>query len=697
MTFLNPSVLIGLLAGLIPIALHFINMRKLKRVEFSTLYFMKELRKTKIRKLKFKQLLLLLLRLLIIISLVIAFAKPAVKSQTPLGGERAKKTAVFILDDSPSMSVLTNNGTLFNNAKKIISDLLNNYTDDDILFLLLTSEPENNTKTSTNKVELIKTLKHLELTSVAGSLSDKIKMAINKTSEIKTLKKDVFVLSDFNKNILSKKEFSKSIKSLDENSQIFLIPFNSNVSGNLSLKSFSLSSQLISIGAPIKFSASITNSSLTKSLSGNISIFINNKRIAQNSFTVKKGNSINLNLNGTLTKPGFVESKAILSDDQLAFDNERYYSFYVKGERDILISAAKKSSADFLTTALSANKLLHSKISFQNISSLASENLSRFDALFIIGTPIDAVSKIKMFVQNGGGVVWFPSSDFNESELVQFLQSLNAGQYYGLSSMKSMPSLQFETIDFSSPLFEGLFSNKYNSEINSPEIKNHLLIKSNEKGNTIITLEDRSSFLSQYTLGKGNIFLFNVPPTLKWSNFPIKPIFAPIINRLVILITSGQNKKRNIIAGNEFKISSELFRSPTIKVVSPSGNYHIINSNELRGKKFFPFKKTYQSGFYNIVSNGNIIESFAVNISPTESDFTKYTNDELRKLSDNLAKNDQIKIVLPNDENLSNIKTVSDGQEFWRFFLALALIFAILEMIVARVGKKEILEFEGIK
>ena len=73
MTFLNPFVLIGLAAASIPILLHLFNLRKLQKIEFSTLTFLKELQKTKIRRLKLRQLLLLFLRTMIVVLVVTAF------------------------------------------------------------------------------------------------------------------------------------------------------------------------------------------------------------------------------------------------------------------------------------------------------------------------------------------------------------------------------------------------------------------------------------------------------------------------------------------------------------------------------------------------------------------------------------------------------------------------------------------------
>jgi len=71
-----------------------------------------------IRNLKIKQWLLVLLRTLIIILLVLMLAKPSTKGilSNWLGGEVDSRAIVFI-DNSASMSLETDQGTLLNNAK----------------------------------------------------------------------------------------------------------------------------------------------------------------------------------------------------------------------------------------------------------------------------------------------------------------------------------------------------------------------------------------------------------------------------------------------------------------------------------------------------------------------------------------------------------------------------------------------------
>ena len=124
MNFFNPTVLFGLIAASIPLILHIINLRKLKKVEFSSLKFLKELQKTRIKRLKIKRLLLLILRTLAIASIVIAFARPTIDSPLPLLSNYSTTSTVILLDNSASMNISDAHGNRFNQAKNEVRRIL---------------------------------------------------------------------------------------------------------------------------------------------------------------------------------------------------------------------------------------------------------------------------------------------------------------------------------------------------------------------------------------------------------------------------------------------------------------------------------------------------------------------------------------------------------------------------------------------
>ena len=215
MIFLNPAILFGLLAASIPVIIHLFNLRKLKKIEFSTLTFLKELQKNKIRKIKLKQWLLLALRVLIILFAVMAFARPALQSMQ-IGGttSAAKTTAIFILDDTFSMSVVDQKGSYFNQAKEIIKQVLSHLQEGDEVGLILVSNTKAESKLTSNLSELIKNVDQLDLSYSSADLNSSITKASQIISESKNFNKEIYVLSDFQKNKITKENLNNDLSEL---------------------------------------------------------------------------------------------------------------------------------------------------------------------------------------------------------------------------------------------------------------------------------------------------------------------------------------------------------------------------------------------------------------------------------------------------------------------------------------------------
>ena len=112
--FLQSYFLYGLLAVSLPVLIHLLNRRKATRVQFSTLFFIRELQKKQMRRLKLRQLILLLLRALVIAMAVMAFARPTIRSSSFfLGKANVRTAAAIVLDNSMSMRCRVQFSTLF--------------------------------------------------------------------------------------------------------------------------------------------------------------------------------------------------------------------------------------------------------------------------------------------------------------------------------------------------------------------------------------------------------------------------------------------------------------------------------------------------------------------------------------------------------------------------------------------------------
>lgn len=141
MNFLNPAFLFGLIAAALPIILHILNLRKLKIIEFSSLQFLKEMQKHKIRRVKLKQLLLLLIRTLLVICIVLAFARPVVEGNFAGLETYSNSSSIIIIDNSFSLDMSDEHGNRWGQCKRAVNDILAGLREGDEVVLIEMASP----------------------------------------------------------------------------------------------------------------------------------------------------------------------------------------------------------------------------------------------------------------------------------------------------------------------------------------------------------------------------------------------------------------------------------------------------------------------------------------------------------------------------------------------------------------------------
>ncbi|MFA6980337.1 MAG: BatA domain-containing protein, partial [Ignavibacteriaceae bacterium] len=260
MTFLNPAVLFGLLAASIPVLIHLFNLRKLKKIEFSTLIFLKELQKNKIKKVKLKQWLLLLLRTLIILFLVFGFARPTLKSTFIGNSSTAKTTAVFILDDTFSMSVVDAKGSYLNQEKEIALRLLSQLQDGDEVALILVSDFNKPALVTTDFSQFKKSIESVSISNISGSLQTALIKAAKLLDESSNYNKELYLLSDFQKSrIADGNQLPNLSEALKEGIRIYAFPLDDKEVFNVGVDKISVNSQIFEKDKPVQVSAFISN------------------------------------------------------------------------------------------------------------------------------------------------------------------------------------------------------------------------------------------------------------------------------------------------------------------------------------------------------------------------------------------------------------------------------------------------------
>ncbi|MFH1195724.1 MAG: VWA domain-containing protein [bacterium] len=700
MIFLNPSVLFGMLAASIPILIHLFNLRKLKKIEFSTLAFLKELQKTKIRKIKLKQWILLVLRVLIILLLVAAFARPTIESVS-IGGtsSAAKTTAVFVIDNSISMSVVTEKGSYLNQGKQIAKSLISQFQDGDDITIIFPSEvtAESKIKTFSNPSLINEFLESTGISAVRGSIHNAIVSAGQILAESDNFNKEIYILWDFQKDgLYSSKEILSNLEPLfGENVRLYTFDFYAKDPANLSVTSLVPNNQIFEKEKQVGFTATISNYSASAFSNTVASLFINGKRSAQQSFDITPGGTKQLTFETTLKEAGLLDIFVELEEDDIASDNTRYLSLDVPEKINLLLLSDNSNDTRFVKLAVKGLSSGNIELTEKNTNQVNSLNFDNYNAVMIVGNDnISNYERIKSYCTNSGNILFLPGENSSLQSLQKFSNSfglpaptLIAGNLNSISSPAS-----FEKIDYEHPIFINLFEKQKTPRIESPDIYRFLKVKTAGSGKQIINLIDNSSFLSESKIGTGKILFYNTAPVLSWSNLPIKSIFPPLILKSILYLTNTVDEVKGFTAGEGLQINLGKAKSPQIRVLQPGNNETIVNLDSINANNYWNFADTKVTGTYKFYSGNSLIDFAPVNTDPLESKIEHISTVDFEKYLDDIHFNGRYLNLSPEEDYLKSIYQSRFGSELWKYFLSMALLLALIEMLISKSAKKDMAE-----
>ncbi len=290
---------------------------------------------------------------------------------------------------------------------------------------------------------------------------------------------------------------------------------------------------------------------------------------------------------------GYINVRAEIEDDDINYDNKRYTNLFIPKEIPVLIFSNTSSDSRFVKLALTASGNDRPiQITEKNLNQLSSYNLSNYDAVIVIGSEVENnIERLKPYVESGGGLFLMPGENSNINNFKKFTETLGiASPTKAVGKLNdNTNSVRFDKVEYNHPIFQDIFSNKEKKNVESPEIYYHFDLKAGINANEIISLIDGSSFLSDYKIGKGKVLLMNTAPVLSWSNFPIKSIFVPLMNKAVYYLSSKDRNENNFIAGSAANIRLPEISSPQLRIITPDKTEEYINLEDSSNMNYLIF------------------------------------------------------------------------------------------------------------
>ncbi len=671
MHFVYPQLLWVLLALAIPIIIHLFHFRRFKKVYFTNVKLLKEIKEEKSTRNKLRNLLVLLSRLLAFSFLIFAFAQPFFsKDNTAKSG---KNYVSIFIDNSNSMMASSQDVPLIDKAKKKAEEIVSAYSPSD-QFQILSHELKGSQLRWLNQENTISAISEIVVNPEVNMLSN----IYNKQKESYTEDENhiIYLLSDFQESITDLELTNDSLH------EVNLLAFQSVKENNLAIDSAWFESVVPSINQNNRLFVKLSNYGDEAKEDVRLSLNHNNQNRPEGTIDLPANSSKIDTINLLFSEAGWQELEIKIDDYPIQFDDNYFLSFNIKETLNIL--SIQSGPGDRYLAAL-FDGLNQFNLENSNLSNIQYDVFKEKDLIILSelqNISSGLMSELKSYIENGGNVIVFPSVNSNIENYNNFFSSLNA------NSITEWSDEQRNVYNINTREF--VFQNVY--EAIEPNLKlpttngNFLFTNFTSRGGEyLLKYRDGNNYISKYNLRKGQVFVCAAPLDKEYNDLTINAeVFVPLLYKLSF--SSNQQDKMAYTIGidNHTEINNRNSSNEIIYKITGEEEF-IPGQTNLGSKTLINFNNMISSnGHYELNLDAEKQKVLSFNYDRLESNLNYISKQDLDKKYGSQAN------VFDNimESNLTDvIKEKDKGIILWRWCLIFALIFLAIETLLLRFWK----------
>lgn len=504
MIFTNPAFLWGLLAVLIPIAVHLLNFHRYRTVYFSNVARLQELHTESRRSSNLHRWLLLAARILAIVFLVLAFARPVIPDRDSTTRSGNTVVSVFI-DNSFSMESASQQGSLIDEAVRKARELVTAYGVGD-RYQLLTSDLTGVQMRWFSRDEFLEALDEVKPSAASPLLSDVVRRQQAFMAASGAANRHAYVISDFQRSTAD-----LDVLPTDSLALVTLVPLQGTEADNIFIDTLVLNAPAYFKGGSIAVEATVRNSGSRDAEKVPLKLLVGGHERALATVDVPAGASAKVLLRFATDTAGWLDGCVTIEDYPVTFDDSYHFALLV-GESITMLELHGGSPNTALARLFADDSTVNLRTATHLPSSLA-------DISFIVlnevpELPSGEQQQLAAWVADGGTELFIPQPG---------LPSWTGG------------TVRANSIDYDNILFRGVFSAR-SDEMELPTVHGHYtaLPTVHYPLSTIISLADNSSFLAVSPSGAGRIYCFSTPLRDEYTDFTSQALFVPTLYNMAL-------------------------------------------------------------------------------------------------------------------------------------------------------------------
>ena len=677
MQFVFPWFLAAAAAIAIPIIIHLFYFRRFKRVYFTNVAFLKEVKEETNNSRRLRNLLVLLMRCLAFLFLVLAFAQPFIPRSDSVN--RGEKAVSIYLDNSFSMKALSKDAPLLEVAKQRARDIVRAYAPQD-RFQILTNDFEGRDQRLIGQEDALARIDEIGIGPASRELS---KVLLRQRQCLESGKADAkiaYLLSDFQKNIAD----LNAIK--DTLTEIWLTPMRAVQERNVGIDSIWFESPVQVLGQTTNLLVQVSNYGPSESEDLRLSLAHEGQTKPAGAFSLAPGATRVDTVKISILRPGIHQAKISVSDYPVQFDDDYYFSFSV-AEQIRILSVNGAHPNRFVNNAFAgASYFRVDQADYRtlNYAAFANYQLILLNELPTISSGL--AQELKQFAANGGNVLVFPAPAADLSGYNALTGQFGTGAAIGPWDTETRTASQLNTDEYT---FNDVYLNK-SANLRLPATKGNYKLN-NAAGEHIITYRDGSAMLMRLSGGDGNLYLCAAPLDEQYSDLVRNgDVFVPMLFNMAV--SGAKNRRIAYVIGRDEVVETKHYADASGEIIyrlrktdAQDAGTEFIPQQRIIGPRLLltPGTALQQAGWYALRQSADTtLAVFAFNYDRRESDMQFA---DLGALS--LPRN--AKILDKNAEaNFAQVVSEqSQGIVLWRWCLIFALMFLLLEALILRFFK----------
>lgn len=650
----HPWLLLFCFGAAIPLLVHYWSRLNHVRMPWAAQLYLQMAMKQVERRFTLFQWLLLLLRVGVVLLLATCLTLPMFNDDYQLLQQQKQLTTlkVIVLDTSFSMQAVEQNRSRLEEAKKTAYRLIDESDPADtfVVFTFADTLVDEITEPVTNRAIVLESIDSISGTQMSGNVRGVVNQLVERCNSKRFQAFDrveLHVISDFAaKDWLElNTNLDAELDELESLADLIRHPVTQGNLANNFVAGLALGNSVSIVGKTNKLRVDVQNRGSLANQDVVVDLLIDGNVVDSKTTRLSPDSRSLVPFEFVLDQAGSHELKAVINDDQLNLDNQRYAVVNVRSRYRVLLLEDRPGSSRFLKLALDPAESGRSDFEFRSLSpvNLNSMLLDQTDLILLdnVRSMTKAhVERCKRYMESGGNVVVFPGDLVDRNQFNQFWNG-GPSSSLGLELVGTQPVADYrlDPLEYKSRFLQAFRGNPQ-AGLTSMPIWCYFkaVIQDGAGWETHLAFQNGDPFMISKRFGNGNFVLFTSSSSsesktplssqpggqeIPWNANETIPAFPALIQE----VFSNLLQKGNLDSIRVGGVASDSFeeRAQVIaqELTTPDGESMDLDVEQQNGLVTYRSRTMNRSGIYRLefkTPKSTRVRWVAINLDPEEGD-----------------------------------------------------------------------------